>query len=84
MKPGPDFCLAMAVVVIMVTIVVAFGSCFFQLPPPLLCLLAVLTMTPLGFAQLLFRLLDAPLAFIVTVFCISRDSDANQQRCRKS
>jgi len=33
------FCLAMAVVVIVVTIMVAFGAGLFQLTPPLLCLL---------------------------------------------
>lgn len=86
METGPVFCLAMAVVVIvvMVTIMVAFGAGIFQLTPRLLCLPAVFTMTPLCLVQPLFGLLNPPLAFIVTVSCVSRDRNAHQQRhCKR-
>lgn len=72
----------MAVVVIMimiaVTIMVAFGAGIFQVTPPLLCLPAVFTMTTLCLVQLLFRLSNAPFAFIITISCVSRDSNAHQ------
>jgi len=48
-------------------VVAAFLPCFLQLVTPLFRLPAVLPVTPLRVAQVFFRFVDAPLAFVVTI-----------------
>jgi hypothetical protein len=49
------------------SIVAAFFPCFFQLVAAFFCLPAVLTVTPLRLAQILFGFVDASLAPVITI-----------------
>src|SRR5258708_22009895 len=71
-------------VVIVVTIVTALFSCFFQLTAPLLGLAAVFSMMPFGVPQCVFGFVDTPFALLVMVTVKRIDSpDAAEQQARR-
>jgi hypothetical protein len=71
-------------VVIVVTIMVAFFSHFFQLATPLLGLTAVLAVTALGVPQSVFSFVNAFLALFVMVAVKRIDSpDTAEQQARR-